>query len=127
MVAKFGPVNGFGWKDKEVVAIQSLTVPASEELKETGELAMILGGGLLVVFIATYFALTISIDSLVVQPLTALAKAADLASRDAATRSTLPQSGAREIRDIGAAIERLRLSLAKAMKRLPAEDPADKA
>ena len=61
MVAKYGPVNGFGWKANEVVAIQSLTVPAAEELKETGELALILGGGLLVVFIAVYFALTISI------------------------------------------------------------------
>lgn len=126
MVAKYGPVNGFGWKANEVVAIQSLTVPAAEELKETGELAMILGGGLLVVFIAVYFALTISIDSLVVRPLTTLAAAADRASRDS-TRAELPTSGAREVRELSAAIERLRQSLSKAMKRLPAEDPAHKA
>ena len=68
------------------------TVPAAEELKETGELALILGGGLLVVFIAVYFALTISIDSLVVRPLTTLAAAADRASRDG-TRAELPTSG----------------------------------
>ena len=68
MVAKYGPTNGFGWKLNEVVAIQSLTVPAAEELKETGELTMILGGGLLVLFIATYFALTLSVNSLVVRP-----------------------------------------------------------
>lgn len=127
MIAKFGPVNGFGWKANEIVAIQSLTVPAAEELRETGEMAMILGGGLLLVFIATYFALAISIDSLVVRPLTVLAKAADAASRESGAAMPLPQSGAREIRDIAAAIERLRLSLAKAMKRLAAEDPAPKA
>lgn len=125
MVAKYGPVNGFGWKANEVVAIQSLTVPAAEELKETGELAMILGGGLLVVFIAVYFALTISIDSLVVRPLTTLAAAADRASRDS-TRAELPTSGVHEVRELSAAIERLRQSLSKAMKRLPAEDPAHK-
>jgi protein-histidine pros-kinase len=125
MIAKYGPANGFGWKANEVVAIQALTVPAAEELKETGELAMILGGGLLLVFIATYFALTISIDSLVVRPLATLAQAADVASRDGNARA-LPQSGAREIRNIAAAIDRLRLSLAKAMKRLPAEDPEHK-
>lgn len=126
MVTKYGPVNGFGWKAGEIVAIQSLTVPAAEELRETGELAMILGGGLLVVFIAVYFALTISIDSLLVRPLNALTAAADRASRDG-TRAELPKSGAREIRELSAAIERLRQSLTKAMKRLPAEDPAPKA
>lgn len=126
MIAKFGPVNGFGWKAGEIVAIQSLTVPAAEELRETGEMAMILGGGLLLVFIAIYFALTISIDTLLVRPLAELAAAADHASRGL-PGAPLPQSGAREIRDIATAIERLRQSLGKAMKRLPAEDPAHKA
>jgi protein-histidine pros-kinase len=126
MIAKYGPANGFGWKAGEVVAIQSLTVPAAEELRETGEIALILGGGLLAVFVATYFALTISIDSLVVRPLRGLAAAADTASRDGNAPVTLPQSGAREIREIGSAIERLRLSLAKALKRLPAEDAPSK-
>jgi HAMP domain-containing protein len=124
MVAKYGPVNGFGWKLNEVVAIQSLTVPAAEELKETGELTMILGGGLLVLFIATYFALTLSVDSLVVRPLQTLAKAADAASMSSDTRAPLPASGAHEIRSIAAAIERLRTSLAKAMKRLAGDDPS---
>jgi protein-histidine pros-kinase len=126
MVAKYGPANGFGWKAGEIVAIQSLTVPAAEELRETGEIALILGGGLLVVFVATYFALTLSIDALVVRPLHALAAAADSASRDSEARMTLPMSGAREIREIGSAIERLRLSLAKALKRLPADDAASR-
>lgn len=126
MVAKYGTSNGFGWKDGEIVAIQSLTVPAAEELKESGELALILGAGLLAIFVATYFALALSIDSLIVRPLKALARAADLASRDGSAGPVSARSGAKEIRDVAAAIERLRLSLARAMKRLPAEDPAHK-
>ena len=121
MVAQYGPVNGFGWKLNEVVAIQSLTVPASEELRETGELAMILGAGLLVVFILTYFALALSIDTVVVRPLKALAQAADSASLKSETRTKLPTSGAAEILGIATAIERLRSSLAKALKRLQAD------
>ena len=121
MVAQYGPVNGFGWKLNEIVAIQSLTVPASEELRETGELAVILGAGLLVVFIVTYFALALSIDSVVVRPLQALAKAADAASLKSDMRTKLPTSGAAEIRGISTAVERLRSSLAKALKRLQAE------
>jgi protein-histidine pros-kinase len=126
MIAKYGPNNGFGWKLGEVVAIQSLTVPAAEELRETGEIAMILAGGLLLLFIAIYVALTMSIDSLLVRPLNALAKAADAASMTSDTRAALPNSGAREIRNVSGAIERLRASLARALMRLAAENPAGK-
>lgn len=125
MIAKYGPVNGFGWKPNEVVAIQSLTVPAAEELRETGEMAMILGGGLFAVFVATYFALTLSIDQLVVRPLQTLAAAAEAASLTGDTSAPLPLSGAHEIRGISLAIERLRTSLAKALKRLPPPDAKD--
>jgi protein-histidine pros-kinase len=117
MVAKYGPFNGFGWKLGEVVALQSLTVPAAEELKETGEIALLLAGGLLLVFIATYFALSVAIESLVVRPLRSLAHAAEAASVGTAGAAPLQSSGALEIRSIAAAIERLRISLAKAMKR----------
>jgi protein-histidine pros-kinase len=118
MVAKYGPYNGFGWQLNEVVALQSLTVPAAEELRQTGEIAMLLAGGLLLVFLATYFALTLSIESLVVRPLRSLAKGAEAASLGNDAGAVLPTSGAEEIRSIAAAIERLRASLAKALKRL---------
>lgn len=117
MVAKYGPFNGFGWKQGEVVALQSLTIPAAEELKQTGEIALLLAGGLLLVFLATYFALAVAIESLVVRPLRSLEHAAEAASMGTAGSAPLHASGAREIRSIAAAIERLRISLAKAMKR----------
>jgi len=117
MVAKYGPFNGFGWRLNEVVALQSLAIPAAEELKETGEIALMLAGGLLLVFLATYFALATAIETLVVRPLRSLEHAAEAASMGAAGGEPLPASGAREIRSIAAAIERLRISLAKAMKR----------
>jgi protein-histidine pros-kinase len=124
MVAKYGRTNGFGWKLNETVGIQSLTVPAAEELHETGEIAMILGGGLLVVFIAIYFALTLSLDLMVTRPLQALAQAAEYASLRTEAATAIPQTGASEIRNIGSAIERLRISLSKAMKQLGGSPPA---
>lgn len=117
MVAKYGPFNGFGWRLNEVVALQSLTIPAAGELKETGEMAMLLAGGLVLVFLATYFALAVAIESLVVRPLRSLEQAAEAASMGTAGGTPLHASGAREIRSIATAIERLRISLAKAMKR----------
>jgi methyl-accepting chemotaxis protein len=126
MVAKYGPNNGFGWQLNEVVALQSLSVPAAEELRETGEIAMLLAGGLLLVFLATYFALTLSIESLVVRPLRSLAQAAEAASMGNDASAALPASGAQEIRSIAAAIERLRTSLSKALKRLADDASAGK-
>jgi HAMP domain-containing protein len=117
MVAKYGPYNGFGWKLGEVVALQSLVIPAAEELKQSGEIALLLAGGLLLVFLATYFALAVAIESLVVRPLRSLEQAAEAASMGTSGSKPVHATGAREIRSIAAAIERLRISLAKAMKR----------
>jgi protein-histidine pros-kinase len=122
MVVKYGPHNGFGWKLDEVVAIQSLTVPAAAESRETGEIAMILAGGLLLVFVVTYFALTWSIDSLLVRPLRTVARAADAASTGGEANVASAASGVSEIHEIARAIERLRTSLYKALQRLPKAD-----
>jgi protein-histidine pros-kinase len=118
MIAKYGPVNGFGWRMNEIIGIQSLTVPAAQELKETGEIAMILAGGLLIVFALTYFALTVPLDLLLVRPLRALARTAESASTASDRPVPMPESSAQEIRSIAAAIERLRTSLSKSLNRL---------
>jgi protein-histidine pros-kinase len=118
LIAKYGPVNGFGWHVNETVGIQSLTVPAAQELRQTGEIAMILAGGLLIIFTLTYFALTVPLDFLLVRPLRALAQAADAVSTSSDNRVVMPESGAEEIRGIAAAIERLRVSLSKSLNRL---------
>jgi protein-histidine pros-kinase len=123
MVAKYGPNHGFGWKQDEIVAMQSLSVPAAAELQETGEIALLLAGGLLLVFLITYFVLTLAIDGLVVRPLQALAHAADAASTGEDGAVPLPSSGTHEIRSIAAAIERLRTSLAKSLQRLAGSAP----
>jgi HAMP domain-containing protein len=117
MVAVYGPNNGFGWKVNEVVALQSLAIPAAEELKETGEVALLLAGGLLLVFAGAYFALTAALETLVTRPLRTLATAAERASVGEAAPA-MPAGGATEIRTLSAAIERLRSSVAKSMTRL---------
>jgi HAMP domain-containing protein len=123
MVAKYGPHNGFGWNRDEVVAIQSLTVPAAAESRETGEIAMILAGGLLLVFVVTYFALTWAIDSLLVRPLRSLALAADAASTGGDVNVAVAASGAHEIHEVAVSIERLRTSLNKSLQRLAKVGP----
>jgi Protein of unknown function (DUF3365) len=118
MIAKYGPSNGFGWKLNETIGIQTLTVPIAEQLKGSVELAVSLAAGLLLVFVVTYFAVAYMLQVTLVRPLRDLTQAAEAASVSVADRAAPVASGMREIRDLGDAIERLRVSLMKALRRL---------
>jgi hypothetical protein len=125
MVARYGPNNGFGWLLNDTVGIQMLTVPLTQPLRGMTRLVAILGAGLLTVFAIAYLALSAALDAMVARPLADLARAADEQSLTVAPGPRLPSSGVREIRLLGAAIERLRTSLAKALVALSGEAGAD--
>jgi hypothetical protein len=118
MVAKYGPNNGFGWHMNEIVGVQLLTVPVTQQFRSTLELESLLIGGLTLIFALAYFALTASLEATVATPLNSLAHAADQASRSTSSAPELPLGGAREIRGLAEAIQRLRVSLAKALAQI---------
>jgi protein-histidine pros-kinase len=120
MLAKYGTVNGFGWKLNDTVGIQVLTIPVTTQLASTLAVVGFLCAGAVLVFGAAYFALTRAMDAAVVQPLQTLAEAANDASRHGAGPA-LPRSGTSELRGLAEAIERLRISLGKALARLAAQ------
>ncbi len=122
MLAQVGTAGGFGWTMGETVGIQMLTVPLTEQLNGVLRLLAILTGGLLLVFAVAYFALSASLDTMVVRPLDALARAADTASRSAEANLRLPRRGVREVHRLVDAIERLRVSLIKALAALSRSD-----
>jgi HAMP domain-containing protein len=124
MLAKYGPNNGFGWQLNETIGIQTLTVPIAEQLKGSVELAITLAGGLLLVFVITYFAITYALYIGLVRPLRELAEAANAGSVTTSDRAIRPSSGAQEIHDLADSIRRLRASLLKALQRLPPADSA---
>lgn len=118
MIAKYGPNNGFGWRLGDIVGVQLLTVPVTQQFRNTLELVGILMGGLALIFAVAYFALTAAMEATVAAPLDRLAEAADQASRSTSDAPPLPAAGAREIRVLTEAIQRLRVSLAKALAQL---------
>ena len=125
MIAKYGATNGFGWKLNETIGIQTLTVPIAEQLKGSVELAISLAAGLLLVFVVTYFALTYMLQTTLVRPLRELSQAAEAASVTASERAPITISGTTEIQQLADAIQRLRTSLTKALRRLSAGAPQD--
>jgi HAMP domain-containing protein len=126
MVARFGTVNGFGWAMNETVGIQVLTVPVTEQLRDTVQLVFILAVGLLVVFAVAYVALSIAMNRWLIQPLSALVTIADSASRSASEVPRSPGPAVRELRSLGEAIARLHLSLRKALEALARTEPRDR-
>ena len=118
MIAKYGPNNGFGWRLGDIVGVQLLTVPVTKQFRSTIELVGILMGGLALIFAVAYFALTAAMEATVAAPLDKLAESADQASRSTSSTPEMPTSGAREIRVLAEAIQRLRVSLAKALAQI---------
>jgi len=118
MLAKYGPNNGFGWHMGEIIGVQLLTVPVTQQFRSTLELVSILIGGLALIFAIAYFALTAAMEATVAAPLSRLAEAAEQASRSTSALPGLPVVGAREIRTLSEAIQRLRISLVKALTQI---------
>lgn len=123
MLAKYGSSNGFGWKLGETVGVQWLGLPVTQQFRRTLMLAALLAAGLTLIFVLAYLALSASLEGLVAGPLNGLAVAADAASRSADVSTKLPAGGVREIRRLAEAIDRLRVSLAKALAELGREPP----
>jgi protein-histidine pros-kinase len=123
LLAKYGPNNGFGWHMNEIVGAQVLTVPVTQQFRSTIQLVALLAAGLAAIFTVAYFALSAALKATVIEPLDMLAAAADSASRTASVSAPLPLSGVREIRRLSEAIQRLRISLAKALAQLGQDGP----
>ncbi len=123
LLARYGSSNGFGWKINEVVGIELLAVPVTSQFKNLLQFALYAAGCIVLMFVFCYVALSAALQLTVVRPLQALARAAHQASTSMQGDVHLSGSGVREIEELAASIERLRLSLAKAMTGLPHDEP----
>jgi len=118
MIKKYGPNNGFGWQLNQVIAAQivavPMTVPDAIAEKAYHNLILFLIG----VFVVTILALDSALYFLVIRPLHTVSQAADRVSRGEADVEPLEVRGKDEISDVTASFNRMRVSLAKALKML---------
>lgn len=123
LIAKYGASNGFGWKLGETIGVQWLALPVTQQFQRTWTLTALLAAGLTLIFVIAYLALAAQLELWVAGPLKSLASAADAASRSADATSPLPAGGVEELRRLAAAVDRLRVSLAKALAELGGARP----
>jgi len=118
LLARYGSDNGFGWQLHEIIGAQVVSVPyAHAEAnvdRSFGSFMLLIVASLA----AFWLAANVLLHSLVLRPLRRIAMLADSLSLGQESRDEFPTRGARELRDVGAAFNRLRKSLAKAMQML---------
>jgi HAMP domain-containing protein len=115
MVKIYGTSNGFGWKLNEVVGAQVVSVPMGLPIRNANRAFVTFISSLAVVFAALFVILNIMLTSLIVDPITRLSQAADQISKGKVDIDELPVRGTDEVSQLGAAFNRMRRSLEKAI------------
>jgi protein-histidine pros-kinase len=118
MIATYGPANGFGWKENDVIASQIVSVPmiVPEQIADRAF------GTLLAALAATSLLTLAIIDAalffFVIRPVGQLAHMADRISKGELDIPELPVKGSDEISHLTASFNRMFLSLVKAIRML---------
>jgi len=122
MVAKYGPNNGFGWTEGDVIAAQIISVPMSVPLQQAGKEYRALLGSLAVIFLASLIVLNVVLYFMIARPATQLAEMANRISLGELDVPELPVKGKDEVATLAESFNRMRRSLAAAMKMLGEND-----
>ena len=118
LIATYGPNNGFGWKADDVIAAQIVQVPmrVPEDIAAKAFRTLMTYLGL--VGLATLVMLNVALNTFVVRPVAKLSRLADRISKGDLETTELPLKGSDEIAELAASFNRMKVSLAKALRML---------
>jgi HAMP domain-containing protein len=115
LVDKYGPSNGFGWKQGEIVGAQVVSVPSMLHTAEANRAFRAFMFGVAAVFAAVFVVLNLMLMLLVIRPMVRLAALAEQASLGGSDDSHFAANRRDEIGELARAVGRLRTSVRKAM------------
>ena len=118
MVDIYGPNNGFGWKLNEIIGAQVVSVPMTVPLQRANDIFRTFMLSLLGVFVAVFIALNVMVHLFVTRRIKHLAGIADQVSMGKFEAAEVDVRGNDEISALGRSFNRMRTSLASAMKML---------
>ncbi len=118
VVKTYGSANGYGWKDKEVIGAQIVSVPLTVAIQAADKAFRGLMLDLAGVFVVTLAAIDFALYFIVVSPVRKLAVMAERISRGELNLSELPVKGKDEIAGLTQSFNRMFVSLVKAFKLL---------
>jgi protein-histidine pros-kinase len=118
MIDIYGPNNGFGWKLNEVVGAQVISVPMAVPLARANDIFRTFMLSLLGVFVAVFIALNMMVHLFVTRRIKHLCGVADEVSMGKFDAQEVDARGNDEISALGRSFNRMRTSLASALKML---------
>ena len=118
MLRHYGPNNGFGWQQNEIVGAQIVSVPMAVPMRIADRAFQTLVSLLAGVFLASLLLLDLLLHFAVVRPLRRLSAMADQISVGQADVAELPVRGNDEIAVLAGSFNRMRRSLDRALKML---------
>jgi len=114
----YGTVNGFGWKLDETVGAQVVSVPMTVPLQRAGELLRSYMWSLLGIFAFLFVALNVTVHLLVTRRIGRLSRIADDVSLGRFDAAAFDTRDGDELAGLAQSFDRMRTSLASAMKML---------
>jgi methyl-accepting chemotaxis protein len=115
MVKIYGPHNGFGWKENEVIGAQIVSVPMGLPIRNANRAFVTFMTSLAIVFAALFVILNIMLTQLIIEPMTRLSDIAEQISKGKSDVPELATKGDDEVAQLGQAFNRMRRSLQKAI------------
>jgi HAMP domain-containing protein len=116
MVAKYGAVNGFGWKMGDVIGLQLMQVPTAPARNKAFQSVLATIGSLTCVFVLSAAVFLLLLRRHVTKPLEMLTRAAHAASLNERSGVVVPAVAGSQFGDLQQAINRLRSSVDQALR-----------
>jgi protein-histidine pros-kinase len=116
MVKLYGENNGFGWKHNEIIGAQVVSVPMTLPIHNANEAFKVFMGSLAAIFLVTFIVLNVMLSVMIIRPISRMSAAADKISTGDFNVPEFPTQGKDEIGVLGTSFNRMRRSLAKALK-----------
>jgi HAMP domain-containing protein len=116
MVKIYGPNNGFGWKEMEIIGAQIVSVPMALPIANANRAFYTFMGSLAAVFAFLFVIVNVMMSALIVRPITRMSAAADEVSTGNLEIPEFAEAGSDEMALLGRSFNRMRRSLEKAME-----------
>jgi protein-histidine pros-kinase len=118
MIDLYGPKNGFGWKMNEVIGAQIVSVPMSVPFERANQAFVSVMAGLATVFVVMMVLLNLLLHFVIIKPVRDISARATEVSLGNMDAPELVIRGKDEIASLAESFNRMRRSLANALKLL---------
>ena len=118
MVDLYGPDNGFGWKLNEVLGAQIVSVPMRVPFERADQTFLTVMAGLAVVFLVMMVLLNLLLHYVIIRPVRRISAGANEVSMGNMDAPEVVVRGRDEIASLAESFNRMRRSLANALKML---------